>query len=288
MDRRDRQTEFQKVRLSSGAFALGDGVGELRYHTEASSGGKRHALATVRFAKDMPLSKVRIEAGPRVPSPPELAAHFRSTPSIWMGADKCIRVRIYTYFNLALDPAPFRLARTRRTMNQSSPSKCRRLEQMDGQFQSLKQVLDLKPEATLGCGFDRLHGSRGLILCVEDHAGLREIIQAALTSHGYRVLAAADGSEALQLYQEHAQAIQVILTDLKMAGMDGIALIRALRELAPGARIVVSTAVDLKERGPLEELSALGVTEILAKPYPIERLLATLQELVNERRESKP
>ena len=70
---------------------------------------------------------------------------------------------------------------------------------------------------------------RNTILAVDDSASMRQILAATLDEAGYAVTTARDGQEALALASN--AAFDLVLTDQHMPGMDGLSLIRALREL---------------------------------------------------------
>ncbi|MBI4661890.1 MAG: response regulator [Verrucomicrobia bacterium] len=124
----------------------------------------------------------------------------------------------------------------------------------------------------------RPEGTRDLVLLVDDHAAVRDLTQMMLTTHGYRVLVAADGTEALALHAQQAERIKLVLTDLRMPNMDGLALIHALRQVAPALKIIASAGLDRNDTGQLEQLRALDVHAILHKPYTIDELLDTVKK----------
>jgi CheY-like chemotaxis protein len=99
----------------------------------------------------------------------------------------------------------------------------------------------------------------------------------ALETYGYRALTAADGTEAVALYAQHKDEIEVVLTDLMMPYMDGPVTIRALQKLNPKVRIIASSG--LAESGRAIE----GVKMFLPKPYTAERLLKALAEVIGTR-----
>ncbi|MDI1248341.1 MAG: PAS domain S-box protein [Lacunisphaera sp.] len=121
-------------------------------------------------------------------------------------------------------------------------------------------------------------GQQELILLVDDEPSIRESVGRLLEKWGYRVLAAADGEEALRLFVEHQGEVRLVLTDIQMPGMDGLALIRALRVLEPDMRAVVISGLghDVKQA----ELAELEIPEILTKPFSPERLLKQLHHLL--------
>ena len=78
------------------------------------------------------------------------------------------------------------------------------------------------------------------ILVVDDERSQREILQLILAGEGYRAATAANGPLALQALRE--SEFDLVLTDLKMPGMSGIALLEELLRTAPGACVVLMTA----------------------------------------------
>ena len=84
---------------------------------------------------------------------------------------------------------------------------------------------------------------RKTILIVDDEAIIRDLCARALK--GYRVVEAADGEEALQIFEQGG--IDVILTDVMMPGMGGIELLRRLKELEPTLVVIVMTGFAEKD-----------------------------------------
>jgi len=78
------------------------------------------------------------------------------------------------------------------------------------------------------------------VLVIDDDRSLRIAITKILRKADYRVLAAASGDEGIAHLAN--EPIDVVLTDLKMEGMDGLAVLRAVREAAPLAQVVLITA----------------------------------------------
>lgn len=122
------------------------------------------------------------------------------------------------------------------------------------------------------------NGTGQVILVVDDEALIRKSTCRLLENRGYATLGAGDGAEALDVYTEHAGEIAAVITDLKMPVMDGVDLARVLRRMEDGLRIMAVTA--LEEESKFEELRAIGVGSLLAKPYTAEQLLRSLHELL--------
>jgi two-component system response regulator FlrC len=100
------------------------------------------------------------------------------------------------------------------------------------------------------------------ILVVDDEEGVRSFLAEALEVEGHAVTTAADGEEAARLLAR--QGVDLLLTDLKMPGMDGLTLLRKVREEQPDVEVIVLTAV-----GSVESAVAAmkaGAFEYLSKP----------------------
>jgi two-component system cell cycle sensor histidine kinase/response regulator CckA len=105
-----------------------------------------------------------------------------------------------------------------------------------------------------------------------------------LEMHGYRVLTANDGAEALAVLMENRAELQLVLTDMSMPVMDGAATIRALRKIEP--RLLIIAATGLTGGGQSGVVQAGGVQAFLRKPYTAEKLLTILQEVLDQKSES--
>jgi two-component system cell cycle sensor histidine kinase/response regulator CckA len=123
-------------------------------------------------------------------------------------------------------------------------------------------------------------GNGELILVVDDESAIREIARTTLESFNYRVSTASDGAEAIALFVQQRDDIKLVLTDIMMPLMDGIALIRALRKIDPTIKIVASSG--LAENGKAAEAANEGVRAFLSKPYTASALLKTLAEVLRD------
>ncbi len=107
------------------------------------------------------------------------------------------------------------------------------------------------------------------VLVVDDDPQFRRVIRVALRAHGYDVSEAADGYQALSEMQ--AKAIDIVLLDWKMPGMDGEATCQAIRSTSK-VPIILVTASDR-----MNDAFARRVDAILKKPVNIESLLACVE-----------
>jgi CheY-like chemotaxis protein len=121
-------------------------------------------------------------------------------------------------------------------------------------------------------------GTAGTVLVIDDEPAVREIVQRFLTREGYRVETAASGEEGLRLAR--AAAPDVITLDVLMPGMDGWAVLAALKadpRLAD-VPVIMLTIVEEKNLG-----YALGAAEYLVKPLDRDRLVEVIRRHQPER-----
>jgi putative nucleotidyltransferase with HDIG domain len=119
------------------------------------------------------------------------------------------------------------------------------------------------------------------ILVVDDEETIREIVSSMLTKSNYQCSQAASGLEALALL-ESGEEFELMLSDLMMADLDGIALLERTKEKFPDMPVVMVTAVhDISVA-----LDALrnGAYDYLLKPFEREQLLATVRRALENRR----
>ncbi len=114
-----------------------------------------------------------------------------------------------------------------------------------------------------------------LILVVDDERDLRDSIRLILEGQRYRVVTATDGEHALAQFLKHRANLNLVLTDLMMPKMSGLTLIRTLRAIDPTVKIIATSG--LSEVTERRELAALGVPEVLMKPYDGPALLEVVQ-----------
>ncbi len=122
-------------------------------------------------------------------------------------------------------------------------------------------------------------GGRETILVVDDEIGLRRTLGRALDRLGYRVEQAASGEEAVQRFAERPDEIALVLLDVLMPGIGGVAAFRELRRLRPDARIVVMTGY--ASGAELETLRAEGASAIMIKPFAIPEFAETIRAVLD-------
>jgi len=114
-----------------------------------------------------------------------------------------------------------------------------------------------------------------LVLVVEDHPGLRDLIGTVLNDAGYGVMTAPNGEEAIRAASE--RVVDLLLTDRRMPGMDGTSLARIFQTQHKNAGIVVMSGSDLETL----KTQTTGV-HFLRKPFTSKSLLAIVAQSLAE------
>jgi DNA-binding NtrC family response regulator len=120
------------------------------------------------------------------------------------------------------------------------------------------------------------------VLVVDDEADLRHVVQEILGAEGYDVTTAASGSEALRLMR--ANHFDVVTMDLRMPGLSGRDTLAMMRDVAPDAVPVVISGFLTPD--DTNAVRMLGAHAVLAKPFDIDGLTATVAEAMEKARAS--
>jgi hypothetical protein len=118
------------------------------------------------------------------------------------------------------------------------------------------------------------------ILVVDDEETLRYLAKDLLEAYGYKILLAADGIEALEIYRNKSQEIGVLLLDMIMPKMGGQELYRKILEINPRVKVVFASGYC-----PPEEIEAIwqeGLMGFVQKPYQIESLTTELRRVLDK------
>jgi excisionase family DNA binding protein len=117
-----------------------------------------------------------------------------------------------------------------------------------------------------------------VILVVDDEPAVRELLARTLGTKGYTVDTAPDGASAIERLA--SVKYDLLITDLKMPGMDGLSVIREARRSLPDLPVVVITGYST-EASAIEAIN-LGVTGYLTKPFRVPRVLAVTARALGE------
>ncbi len=110
----------------------------------------------------------------------------------------------------------------------------------------------------------------GTVLLVDDDDTVLEITRVMLTMLGFEVLAAKDGIEAVEMFQQHKSHIRFVLTDFAMPRMNGLETLTALRQIAPDIPVILASGYN--EEQVMDDSHPERPQVFLAKPYGIQAL----------------
>lgn len=116
------------------------------------------------------------------------------------------------------------------------------------------------------------------ILAVDDSSSLRQMVAFSLKAAGYNVIEAVDGQDGLDKARQ--QAVDLVLTDQNMPRMDGLQLIKLLREFPEYAKtpilmLTTESSDEMKQKG-----RAAGANGWLVKPFDPQRLIEVVKKVI--------
>lgn len=131
---------------------------------------------------------------------------------------------------------------------------------------------------------DRGRNESGSVMLVDDEESIVSIGKRFLEAKGFSVITARNGLEAIAKFSDVAEQVDVVVTDLIMPQMDGLALVGAIRERSASTPIIVSTGLEKHE--DVARLKQLRIQGILSKPYSPDRLVQLIRQHVRGNRDS--
>ena len=117
------------------------------------------------------------------------------------------------------------------------------------------------------------------ILIAEDAAHVRRVCKVILEEHGFRVLEAEDGLEAVSHYARHRP--DVVMLDINMPRLDGLGALGRIKQLDPSARVIMVTATG--EQAKVLAAIRAGARDYVVKPFQVRRVLQAVRKLLPER-----
>jgi two-component system cell cycle sensor histidine kinase/response regulator CckA len=163
------------------------------------------------------------------------------------------------------------------------------VESKVGQGTAFHLYLPVAEEEKINQGIQKIstEGTQGgseTILLVEDEELLREVVQSTLESNGYKVLIAADGREAVEIYKKQYKDIALVLSDMGLPKLGGIDVYATLKEINPNIKIIFASGfISLETRS---ELLKEGANGFIMKPYSINEVLHMVREVLDDKGEN--
>jgi two-component system response regulator (stage 0 sporulation protein F) len=113
------------------------------------------------------------------------------------------------------------------------------------------------------------------VLVVDDEPEVTFALEAFFSGKGYQMMTALDGSEAIQSLRQFP--IDLVVLDMKMPGVNGLEVLKYIREHCPQTKVVVVTAYDVQFQ---EAVQKIGVEGFLLKPFGIQALTQTIERVL--------
>lgn len=118
----------------------------------------------------------------------------------------------------------------------------------------------------------------GKVLIVDDQVGIRVLLIEVFTSEGYSTYQASNGKAALDLVKRERP--DIVLLDMKIPGMDGLEILRHIKEIDPAIKVIMMTAYG--ELAMIRQATDLGALMHFTKPFDIDEMrIAVNNELRN-------
>jgi DNA-binding response OmpR family regulator len=118
------------------------------------------------------------------------------------------------------------------------------------------------------------------VLVAEDDPATLEALKALLEAQNFRVLTAHTGQEAYKLYEQCSESILLVVSDVVMPEMGGVALYLSLRERWPQARVLLITGHPIESED--QTLLETGDIHWLQKPFSVQEFISTVQSILGE------
>ncbi len=118
----------------------------------------------------------------------------------------------------------------------------------------------------------------GLILVVDDESIMQKTAGLILDECGYQVLSALNGEEALDLYMDNHNDIDLVFLDLAMPGMSGMEVYIELKKINPGVKVLLASGY--KKDSRITDVKALGVNGFIEKPYSLSDLSGMISTII--------
>ena len=122
------------------------------------------------------------------------------------------------------------------------------------------------------------------ILVIDDEKATLSMFRLFLDAYGYSVYTAENGKEGLEIFRKEKPAI--VLTDIKMPGIDGLAILRQIKEIAPQTAVIVITGHG--DTALAEQAAALDAADFISKPIKKEALDAALEKAREKQNTARP
>jgi two-component system, cell cycle sensor histidine kinase and response regulator CckA len=125
----------------------------------------------------------------------------------------------------------------------------------------------------------KAYGGSETILLVDDDLNVLEILKVLLKSLGYAVLGWTNGQEALDLYRENKDCIDLVILDMVMLGLSGSDIFERIKELSPSAKLIVMTGYDMNSK--IQQIIDKGCCGFIQKPFDVTQISRKIRDVLD-------
>ncbi|WP_281186629.1 response regulator [Bacillus solimangrovi] len=116
----------------------------------------------------------------------------------------------------------------------------------------------------------------GTVLIVDDQYGIRVLLNEVLQTEGYKTFQASNGIQAINIAKQ--ENLDLVLLDMKIPGMDGIEILKRLKEMDDSIRVIIMTAYG--ELDMIQRAKDLGALTHFAKPFDIDDIRKAVKDYI--------
>jgi len=118
------------------------------------------------------------------------------------------------------------------------------------------------------------------ILLVDDEPGILAVSKVILESLGYSVYEAQNGGEAIRIYQEKKDMIDLVVLDMIMPGLSGSEVFDHIRELNPSVKVILSSGYSLNDQA--QQIMSKGCQGFIQKPFDLTGISRKIREVLEK------
>ncbi|MDP6544050.1 MAG: response regulator [Phycisphaerae bacterium] len=149
----------------------------------------------------------------------------------------------------------------------------------------LLPIVPVPVEQTAAPRPDRSEAGGRHVLVVDDEDGVLDVTAQGLRGEGYQVSICNNPTQALELYEDDHEHIDLVIVDMVMPDMSGVELLDKIRDIDPDVPVVLSSGFALDEM--VEKFMAHGFVGFLTKPFKIEELLNVVETSLSDQRQEQ-
>jgi DNA-binding NtrC family response regulator len=118
-----------------------------------------------------------------------------------------------------------------------------------------------------------------LILFLDDEKTNGELVSELLSSEGLSVKSFSEGRKAIDYYTENYEAVSLIIMDMVMPELNGIACLKAFKKINPECRVIISSGYMDEDMG--DKISIYKIDGFISKPYEVETFVETVHSIIS-------